>query len=66
MLGTVRPSRYRSAARVSRGLPARTSGSQTQSPTGRIGLEEVALVDVAAVRFLSACEADHHEPKEHP
>ena len=29
MLGIVRPTRHRSAVRVSRGLPARTNGSQT-------------------------------------
>ena len=35
MLGTVRPTRHRSAARVSRGLPARTSGRWDETIDGR-------------------------------
>jgi hypothetical protein len=61
MLGTVRPTRHRSAVRVSRGLPRARAAVRHSRPPVALDLEEVALVDVAAVRFLSACEADGTE-----
>ena len=44
MLGTVRPTRHRSAVRVSRGLPARTNGSQTGMDAPKAKNAKVTLV----------------------
>jgi hypothetical protein len=57
MLGTVRPAADQLHASREGSLHARAAVRHSRPPVA-LDLEEVALVDVAAVRFLSACEAD--------
>jgi hypothetical protein len=57
MLGTVRPAADQLHASREGSLHARAAVRHSRPPVA-LDLEEVALVEVAAVRFLSACEAD--------